>query len=146
VLAFTLAEPAVVGIYYALQNVDTGDFDLSLEPADGQRIVPMGANRLRTDRNGGGLWEEALPAGTYRLLLSAAQSQGTLSWSRLLERPRVGLGRSFTRPPGERDVAEAVVPVALEVKALSLPDSLRRRRCRTTNAAGGGPCYAPSPC
>jgi hypothetical protein len=79
VLAFTLADADVVGIYYALENVETTTFELSLVAADGQSRVIQRSQGLRTDRQGGGLWEQELPAGSYQLLLSADQGQGTVA-------------------------------------------------------------------
>ena len=39
----------------------------------------MQADALRTDRRGDGRWAETLPPGEYRLLLTAAQSAGTVT-------------------------------------------------------------------
>ena len=78
-LSFTLDEPTVVGIYFAIEQVDTRSLDLRLVRADGQSAVLLHAEDYRTDRDGGGLWEQRLEAGTYQLLLSAAQSPGRLA-------------------------------------------------------------------
>lgn len=78
-LAFTLEETDVIGIFYALRNVDTPYLELSLVPVDGQSQIVLRSQSLRTDRQGGGLWEQELPAGSYRLLMNADQGRGTLS-------------------------------------------------------------------
>ena len=78
-LSFTLDEPSVVGIYFAIEQIDTRSLDLRLVGADGQSAVLLHAEDYRTDRDGGGLWEQRLEAGTYQLLLSAAQSPGRLA-------------------------------------------------------------------
>ena len=79
VMTFTLEETTNVGIFYALENVDTGYFELSLSGGDGESRLLMRSEGLRTDRDGSGQWEEVLPAGRYRLLLTADQGQGTVS-------------------------------------------------------------------
>lgn len=79
VMAFSLEEATAVGIFYALENVDTGYFELSLSGADGESRLLLRSQGLRTDQEGSGLWEEELPAGRYRLLLTADQGQGMVT-------------------------------------------------------------------
>lgn len=79
VLEFTLDETAVVGIFYALQNVDTTYFELTLVPAEGQSLVLLCSQSLWTDQEGGGMWEQELRAGTYRLPLNADRGHGALA-------------------------------------------------------------------
>lgn len=78
-LTFTLAQPELTAIHYALENVDTAYLDLTLEADDGSSWVVLRSQGLRTDNQGGGTWERELPAGSYRLLLSAAQGNGTVA-------------------------------------------------------------------
>lgn len=79
VLEFALDETAMVSIFYGLRDIDTSFLELSLSPADGESEVLLRSEGLRTDREGGGLWEQELLPGSYRLLLTAAQGQGTLA-------------------------------------------------------------------
>ena len=76
---FSLAQTGDVGLFFTLENLRTTAFDLSIEGADGARFSVMQADELRTDRAGNGEWRETLPAGDYRLLLTAAQSTGMLT-------------------------------------------------------------------
>jgi hypothetical protein len=75
----TVAETAVVGIAYTLPNVNTTYFDLSLVGPDGDSHLILHSEDYQTDANGGGTWEQSLPPGTYRLVLTADQSLGILS-------------------------------------------------------------------
>ena len=81
---FTLDETAEVGIFFTLQALNSAYFDLRLVTAEGEAITILHGEEMRTDQNGGGLWEESLPPGSYRLLLTAAQSPGRLGlyWGR----------------------------------------------------------------
>ena len=76
---FTLAETAVTSIFYTIPNIDTTIFDLSLSGPDGESFVILHSENFRTDENGGGTWEQSLPAGDYQLVLTASQTPGTLS-------------------------------------------------------------------
>lgn len=76
---FTVTETAVVSLFYTIPNIDTTVFDLSLSGPDGDSIVILHSEAFRTDDNGGGTWEQSLPPGEYRLLLTAPQTDGTLS-------------------------------------------------------------------
>ncbi len=77
--AFSLAQTGEVGLYFTLQNLHTSAFELVVVGAGGARYTVMQADALRTDRRGDGQWEEALPPGEYRLLLTATQSAGLVT-------------------------------------------------------------------
>jgi hypothetical protein len=81
---FTLDETAEVGIFFTLQELNSDYFDLRLITPDGEAITILHGEEMRTDQNGGGLWEESLQPGAYRLLLTAHQSPGrvALYWGR----------------------------------------------------------------
>jgi len=76
---FTLTETAVVTILYTIPNIDTAIFDLRLSGPDSESFVILHSENFRTDENGGGAWEQSLPAGNYRLVLTVPQTPGTLS-------------------------------------------------------------------
>jgi hypothetical protein len=79
VAQLTLAETAVVHIYYMLPNIDLTYFDLSLKGADGDTHLILHSEDYQTDENGGGEWEKHLSQGVYQLVLTAPQTTGTLS-------------------------------------------------------------------
>ncbi|MFV9505348.1 MAG: hypothetical protein AB4911_12375 [Oscillochloridaceae bacterium umkhey_bin13] len=74
-----LDEPAVLRVHLHLDALDTAWFDLRLHIAAGQDYRIMQATDYRTGRDGGGQWEQALPAGVYQVSLSAAQGGGKLA-------------------------------------------------------------------
>lgn len=76
---FTLDQTGEVGLFFTLESLRAPDFDLSLVGTDGSRFSVMQAKELRTDRTGSGEWQETLPPGDYRLLLTATQSTGILT-------------------------------------------------------------------
>ena len=76
---FTLGETAVTRIFYTIPNIDTTDFDLRLVGPNDDSFVILHSEDFRTDERGGGTWEQSLPAGDYRLVLTASQTAGTLS-------------------------------------------------------------------
>ena len=81
---FTVAETAVTTLFYTLPNADTSYFDLSLiGPADDSLVI-LHSENYRTDKNGGGTWEQNLTPGTYQLILTAEPGPGVLSvyWGR----------------------------------------------------------------
>ncbi len=73
---FTLDEPAYVGVFIAVRNVNTTYFDLSVVGPDGYLSVVMHGEGYRSDRDGR-LWEELLRPGTYQLVLTSNPSPGT---------------------------------------------------------------------
>jgi hypothetical protein len=75
---FTVKDPAYVGVFIAVRNINTSYFDLRVVGSDGYNSVVMHGEGYRADRDGG-LWEETLPAGTYQLMLTSHQSPGTAS-------------------------------------------------------------------
>jgi hypothetical protein len=75
----TLAETADVAIFYTIPNLNTSGFDLSLKGQNDDRVLILHSEDFQTDENGGGTWEKNLMPGTYRLALTAAQSDSVLS-------------------------------------------------------------------
>lgn len=75
---FVLEEPAYVGVFIAVRNINTAFFDLSVMGPDGYNSVVLHGEGYSADRDGG-LWEESLPPGAYRLVLISHQSPGTAS-------------------------------------------------------------------
>ena len=76
---FTLDETAEVGIFFTLQELNSDYFDLRLIAPGGEEITILHGEAMRTDQNGGGLWEESLQPGAYRLQLTAQQSPGRVA-------------------------------------------------------------------
>jgi hypothetical protein len=76
---FTLEETAVTTIFYTIPNIDTAYFDLSLSGPDGSSYLILHSEDYQTDKHGGGEWEQNLPPGEYRVMLTAQQSPGVLS-------------------------------------------------------------------
>jgi hypothetical protein len=75
---FTVEEPAYVGVFIAVRNINTSYFDLRVVGPDGYSSVVIHGEGYRADRDGG-LWEESLSPGTYQLVLTSHQSPGTAS-------------------------------------------------------------------
>lgn len=76
---FTLAETAVVTLFYTLPNANTTYFDLSLIGPEDDSLMILHSEDYHTDENGGGMWEESLAPGTYQLALTADPSGTVLS-------------------------------------------------------------------
>jgi hypothetical protein len=76
---FTLYETAEVGIFFTLQELNSDYFDLRLITQDGKEITILHGEDMRTDQNGGGLWEENLSPGGYHLVLTAQKSPGNVA-------------------------------------------------------------------
>ena len=72
-------EEAIVSIFYGLSNAETTYFDLSLIGPEGENLVILHSEDYRTDEQGGGTWEQSLPPGDYRLVLTADQGSGLLT-------------------------------------------------------------------
>jgi hypothetical protein len=75
---FALEEPASMGVFIVVRNIHTGYFDLSVIGPDGYSSVVLHGEGYRADRDGG-LWQENLLPGTYRLVLTSHRSPGTAS-------------------------------------------------------------------
>ena len=75
---FELTETAVTHLRFTLTNLDTAVFALQLQPENDASITILHAEDYRTNQDGGGDWEQTLPAGHYRLVLTAEQSPGTV--------------------------------------------------------------------
>ena len=76
---FTLAETAVVTIFYTLPNANTPYFDLSLIGPEAESRVILHSENYRTDESGSGTWEQNLAPGIYQLVLTADPGPGVLS-------------------------------------------------------------------
>jgi hypothetical protein len=75
---FTLEDPAYVGVFVAINDINTTYFDLSVTGADGYSSVVMHGEGYNAAQDGG-LWEQKLPPGTYQLVVTSHQSPGTAS-------------------------------------------------------------------
>lgn len=75
---FEVAETAVTTLTYLVPNVETAVFDLTLAGPDNDYAI-LHSEDYRTDENGGGSWAQTLPPGSYQLLLTASQTDGTLT-------------------------------------------------------------------
>lgn len=79
VAQFTLTHSATTTLFLTLERIDTPYLHLSLLTDDGRSLTILRGANFRTDRQGSGVWEHALPPGTYRLRLDAQQSPGILA-------------------------------------------------------------------
>jgi hypothetical protein len=75
---FTLDRAAYVGVFTAIRNIDTTYFDLSMTGPDGFSSIVLHGEGYNAVQDGG-LWKMNLPAGTYQIVLTSHQSQGTTS-------------------------------------------------------------------
>ena len=75
---FTLDEPANVGVFIAVHDINTTYFDLCVIGSNGYSSVVLHGEGYRADQDGG-LWEENLPPGIYQVMLTSDQSPGTAS-------------------------------------------------------------------
>ncbi len=76
---FMVTGTAVTHLHFSLQNLDTPIFSLKLQADDGTLYTILQAENYRTNRDGGGDWQETLLPGRYQLLLTAAQSTGLVT-------------------------------------------------------------------
>jgi hypothetical protein len=75
---FRLEVQTYVGVFVSIHNIDTTYFDLSvIGPHDFTSTVLHGEGYKAFQD--GGLWEENLPPGVYRVVLTSRQSPGTAS-------------------------------------------------------------------
>jgi hypothetical protein len=75
---FSLDEPASVGVFFVIRNIDTMYFDLSVAGPDDYHSIVLHGEVYSADQDGG-LWQETLRPGTYQLVLTSHQSPGTVS-------------------------------------------------------------------
>ena len=75
---FTVGERDHVGIFVRVRHINTTYFDLSVTGPDGFHSVVMHGEGYNAAQDGG-LWEQFLPAGTYRIVLTSHQSPGDVS-------------------------------------------------------------------
>jgi hypothetical protein len=72
---FTVEEPAYAGVFIIVRDINTSYFDLRVLGLDGFSSVVLHGEGYKANRDGG-LWEEKLLPGTYRLVLTSNQSPG----------------------------------------------------------------------
>jgi hypothetical protein len=75
---FTLDESTYVGVFIALQDIDTTYFDIHVTGPDGFTSTVMHGEGYNATQDGG-LWEQNLMPGSYQLILNSHQSPGTVS-------------------------------------------------------------------
>ena len=75
---FPLDQAAYVGVFIAVRDIHTTYFDLSITGSDGYHSVILHGEGYRADQDGG-LWEQNLPPGEYRIVLTSAKTPGTAS-------------------------------------------------------------------
>ena len=75
---FALDQPAEVGIYAAVQLIDTTYFDLRLTGSDGFDAVILHGEEYTADQDRV-TWSRVLPPGQYRLVATAHQTPGQVS-------------------------------------------------------------------
>jgi hypothetical protein len=72
---FTLNEPANVGVFLAVYDINTAYFDLRVTGPAGFSSGILHGEGYRTARDGG-LWEQSLQPGTYQIVLTSHSSPG----------------------------------------------------------------------
>jgi hypothetical protein len=75
-------EPTTLSILFTAQNVATDYLDLRLVAQSDDTLVILRSEKYRTDHDGGGLWEQFVTPGEYRLMLTAIKGSGlfTVYW------------------------------------------------------------------
>jgi hypothetical protein len=67
-----------VGVFIAVRDINTPNFDLSVTGPDGFSSTILHGEGYRADRDRG-LWEENLQPGTYQIVLTSHRSPGRIS-------------------------------------------------------------------
>jgi hypothetical protein len=75
---FSFDQATWVGVFIAVRDINTTYFDLSVTGPGGYRSVILHGEGYRADQDGG-LWEQNLPPGAYRLVLTSEKSPGSAS-------------------------------------------------------------------
>ena len=75
---FSLDEPAYVDVFIIIRDINTSYFDVSVMGPGGYNSTVLHGEGYNADQDGG-LWEEHLRTGTYQIVLTSHQSQGTAS-------------------------------------------------------------------
>jgi hypothetical protein len=75
---FSLKDPAYVGVFIVVRNINTNYFDLSIVGPDGFRSTILHGEGYSASQDGG-LWAQNLPSGIYQLVLTSHQSPGVVS-------------------------------------------------------------------
>jgi hypothetical protein len=73
---FTVREPAQIGVFIAVRDINTSYFDLRIVGPNEYSSVIIHGQGYRAERDGG-LWQENLLPGTYQLVLTSHRSPGT---------------------------------------------------------------------
>lgn len=76
---FAVGATAVTHLHLSLQNLNTPLFTLRLQDENGPTYTILHAENYRTNRDGGGDWQETLLPGRYQLRLTAAQGSGLVT-------------------------------------------------------------------
>jgi hypothetical protein len=74
---FHLEAQTYVGVFVSIHNIDTTYFDLSVIGPDDFNSTVVHGEGYKAFQDGG-LWEENLLPGTYRVVLTSHQSPGTV--------------------------------------------------------------------
>jgi hypothetical protein len=75
---FSFDQATWVGVFIAVRDIHTTYFDLSVTGPGGYHSVILHGEGYRADQDGG-LWEQDLPPGAYRLVLTSERSPGSAS-------------------------------------------------------------------
>ena len=75
---FTLEKSAYVGVFIAVRDINTTYFDLSVIGPDDYSSTVLHGEGYNAAQDGG-LWEQNLPPGAYRLVLTSHPSPGVVS-------------------------------------------------------------------
>jgi len=75
---FSLENSTYVGVFIAVQNINTTYFDLSVTGPNEFHSVVLHGEGYNAFQDGG-LWEKNLSAGTYQLVLTSYQNPGLVS-------------------------------------------------------------------
>jgi hypothetical protein len=75
---FELKEPANVGVFVIVRDIDTPYFELSVIGPGGYSSTVLHGEGYRAYQESSS-WKETLPAGTYQVVLTSHQSPGTAS-------------------------------------------------------------------
>jgi hypothetical protein len=74
----SLDKPAYIGVYVVIRDINTTYFDLRITGPAGYSSVILHGEGYRADQDGG-LWEQDLKPGDYRLVLTSAKAPGAVS-------------------------------------------------------------------
>lgn len=75
---FTLEKSAYVGVFIMVRDINTTYIDLSVIGSDGYSSTVLHGEGYSAAQDGG-LWEQNLPPGHYRIVLTSHESPGSIS-------------------------------------------------------------------